>query len=187
MSHLASSGDARVEIRELIDQFYRPPASHDDLGVFTKIKQLPAPYDGLLDHDAHMTVTVESYYSDSVDVIVHRMGQYQNWYSREITLATHQSKHVVQYGIVRLDTTALADEVWRRIESRSTPLGRVLIEHNVLRKVQLCGLWSIEAGPDLTRLLECGEGATVYGRTALIHCDSVPAIELLEIVAPVQS
>lgn len=146
---------------------------------------MPSPYDGLLDHDSHMTVTVESFHGDSVDVVVHRMGQHENWYSREITLATHRSKRIVQYGIVRLDTTALADEVWRRIESQTTPLGRVLIEHEVLRTVQLCGLWSIQAGPSLSRLLDCTEGETVYGRTALIHCDSMPAIELLEIVAPV--
>lgn len=186
MSPLTSFGDARVEIRELIDQFYRPPARHADLGIFTKVARVPAPYDGLLDHNAHMTVTVESFHGDSVDVIVHRMGQHENWYSREITLATHQSHQVVQYGIVRLDTTALAEEVWRRIESRDTPLGRVLIEHNVLREVQLCGLWSIQAGPSLSKLLGCSIDQTVYGRTALIHCDSVPAIELLEIVASVK-
>jgi hypothetical protein len=34
-------------------------------------------------------------------------------------------------------------------------------------------------------LLEVPKGTLTYGRTALIHCNQEPAIELLEIVAPV--
>ncbi len=187
MSRTTSSGDARVEIRELIDQFYQSPANHSDLGIFEKQSSLPSPYDRLLDHDAHMTVTVESHWGQSVNVNVHRCHQHENWYSREITLSGVDSGQVVQYGIVRLDTSALEDQVWRRIESQQVPLGRVLIEHNVLREVQLCGLWKVHAGPSLAALMRCGVGDTLYGRTALIHCNSVPAIELLEIVADIDS
>lgn len=183
MNRATSPGDARVEIRELIDQFYGPPADHADLGVFEKIDSAPSPYDKLLDHNAHMTVTVESHWNQPVDVQVHRFSRNENWYSREITLTGTESGEVVQFGIVRLDTSALADEVWRRIESQKTPLGRVLIEHNVMRVVQLCGLWKVHAGPSLARLMRCQVGDVLYGRTALIYCDSVPAIELLEIVA----
>ncbi|WP_246146732.1 hypothetical protein [Rubripirellula lacrimiformis] len=184
---MTSSGDSRVEIRELIDQFYHSPAEHSDLGEFEKQTTVPAPFDTLLDHNAHMTVTVESHHGQSVGVEVHRCRQHENWYSREITLVTSESKKVVQYGIVRLDTMALADEVWRRIESQQTPLGRVLIEHNVLREVQLLGLWKVHAGPSLAALMKCSVGDVTYGRTALIYCDSKPAIELLEIVAPESS
>jgi chorismate-pyruvate lyase len=74
--------------------------------------------------------------------------------------------------------------VWQRIESQEVPLGRVLIEHDVLREVQLCELWQIHAGPSLASLLRIKTGDTVYGRTALIFCDGEPAIELLEIVTP---
>ncbi len=176
-----------VEIGELIDQFYAPPSARTELAEFEQVTSVPSPYDQLLDHDAHMTVTVESYYGQSVDVDVHRFTRDTNWYSREITLVASETKQVVQYGIVRLNTTALATEVWRRIESRETPLGRVLIEHNVLREVQLCELWKVVAGPSLAMLMKCEEGDVMYGRTALIRCDGVPAIELLEIVLAIRN
>ena len=131
-----------------------------------------------------MTVTVESHYGETVDVHVHRCLQADGWYSREITLVTTQSRRVVQYGIVRLDTRKLDPEVWKRIESQQVPLGRVLIEHDVLREVQLRGLWRILACPSLASMLHIETGATVWGRTALIYCDGIPAIELLEILTP---
>jgi hypothetical protein len=61
----------------------------------------------------------------------------------------------------------------------------VLIQHNVFRQVELIALWKVTAGAELARLLEIAPGTTTYGRTARIFCDGEPAIELLEIVAPV--
>ena len=162
----------------------KQPLKRNASGEFEPIESAPEPYDELLNHHKHMTVTVESHYGENVDVHVHRCQQQENWYAREITLATTESRRIVQYGIVRLDTTALDEPVWRRIESQQVPLGRVLIEHNVLREVQLCGLWRIQAGPSLAALLRVTIGSILWGRTALIYCDGEPAIQLLEILTP---
>lgn len=179
------SDNAGVEIDKLLDQFYGPPSDRSQLGEFCSVASVPTPYDRLLDHHQHMTVTVESFYGQSVDVHVHRCVRDGDWYCREITLVTSNSKQIVQYGIVRLDTTALAPNVWRQIESQQVPLGRVLIEHDVLREVQLCDLWKVHAGPSLAALMHRKIADQLYGRTALIHCDGKAAIELLEVVAPV--
>lgn len=187
VSGVTSTNNSEVRIDELLDQFYPDPAGYSQLGEFEPVLSVPPPYDGLLDHHKHMTVTVESHYDEKVDVTVHRCHRDGDWYSREITLATTQSGRVVQYGIVRLDTSALDGEVWRRIESQEVPLGRVLIEHNVLREVQLCGLWRIQAGASLAERLPVQIGETVWGRTALIYCDGEPAIKLLEILTPTSS
>jgi chorismate-pyruvate lyase len=64
------------------------------------------------------------------------------------------------------------------------PLGRVLIEHNVMRNVRLLSLWQIEPGAELRQLFKLPEAERCYGRTALIYCNGVPAVELLEIVTP---
>jgi chorismate-pyruvate lyase len=184
MSEVAFSGDSRIDIRDLLNEFYDEPTGHSHLGDFRPVANVPAPYASLLDHHAHMTVTVESHYDEKVNVVVHRCQRSDGWYSREITLVTERTGRVVQYGIVRLDTGMLDDEVWKQIESQSTPLGRVLIDHNVLREVQLCGLWEVKAGNSLAELMRLDVGDRVYGRTALIYCDRVPAIELLEIVSP---
>ena len=183
---MASTDESDVKIQQLLEQFYPEAAGFSQLGEFEPVLTAPAPYDALLDHHKHMTVTVESYYGEKVNVHVHRCHQHANWYSREITLATTQSRRIVQYGIVRLDTSALDPTVWQRIESQQVPLGRVLIEHNVLREVQLCGLWRVKAGPSLASLLRLTIGQTVWGRTALIYCDGEPAIQLLEILAPAE-
>jgi chorismate-pyruvate lyase len=163
---------------------------NSQLADFEAVDSVPTPYDQLLDHNAHMTVTVESHYGELVDVHVHRCQTTKDsagkfWYGREITLVTSQSKQIVQYGIVRLNIESLAPEVWQLIESQQVPLGRALIQHNVLREVQLCGLWKVLAGVSLAGLMHLSIGSVLYGRTALIYCDGAPAIELLEIVSPV--
>ena len=185
MNGVTSSGDSIVDINELLNEFYDQPIGHSQLGEFVSVASVPPPYDRLLDHHAHMTVTVESHYGQSVDVHVHRHHSNGDWYAREITLVTEESRRIVQYGIVRLKTSALESGVWKQIEDQTTPLGRVLIQNNVLREVQLCGLWRVEAGPSLAGLMHLRVGEMLYGRTALIFCDGAPAIELLEIVAPV--
>lgn len=183
---VTSTGDSEVKIEELLDQFYQGPTGHNQLGEFEPVATVPPPYDALLDHHNHMTVTVESHYGEKVDVHVEQCCLDQEWYSREITLITTDTKHVVQYGIVRLDKRVLDEPVWKKIESQQVPLGRVLIEHNVLREVQLCGLWKIQAGPALAAYLHCEIGEILWGRTALIYCDGVPAIKLLEVLSPIR-
>jgi hypothetical protein len=75
--------------------------------------------------------------------------------------------------------------VRREVESQATPLGRILIAHNVLRVVHLTKLWKVTPGADLQRMFGISPDHITYGRTAIIDCDGKPAIELLEIVAPV--
>jgi len=171
-----------VSLHELLDEFYETPLGHEELGRFQSMDNLPSPYDELLDHHAHMTVTVEAHANEAVDVQVHATREQDNWYSREITLITERSHRIVQYGIVRLDVAKLAPIVWQQIRSQEMPLGRVLIHHNVLREVELCGLWKVTAGPALSERMNQPIDTQLFGRTALIHCNGEPAIELLEIV-----
>jgi chorismate-pyruvate lyase len=86
------------------------------------------------------------------------------------------------FGIPRLDMQAIPKPAMDLILSETIPLGRALIEHGVLRRVELCHLWKVTAGADLAKLCSIPVGEAVYGRTAMIHVDEVPAIELLEIV-----
>jgi len=184
MNGVTSSDDSSVKIESLLDEFYGAPIDHCQLCDFHSASEIPEPYSRLLNHQHHMTVTVESHCGEQVDVHVHRTELHQQSYSREITLVSKETKRIVQYGIVRLDIGALDDDVWRQIEGQQIPLGRVLIQHKVMREVELCGLWKIQAGPSLANLMHLRIGDETYGRTALIHCDGVPAIQLLEIVAP---
>lgn len=146
--------------------------------------ELPQAYRRLLAHTGHMTVTVEDRHNCSVDVEVLRVEQSATHYSRKILLRRQSDRRVVQFGIVRLALETLDEDSRNEIISQRVPLGRVLIEHGVMRAVQLLGLWQVTCGSELARHFQVEVGHVTYGRTALIYCNSEPAVELLEIVAP---
>ena len=77
----------------------------------------------------------------------------------------------------------LTKMVQDEIEKLETPLGRILINHDVLRTVKLLSLLKIECGEELANMLGLETGSLCYGRTALIYCNGSPAIELLEVVS----
>ncbi|MDG2015333.1 MAG: hypothetical protein P8J33_17635 [Pirellulaceae bacterium] len=155
----------------------------NQLGQFTEIpvEQVPTPYRELLGHTYHMTVTVENYHNSPVNVEVLEKSTTENHYARKILLRRQSDNQVVQFGIVRLTRSAFSGEVWRKIESEQVPLGRVLIEHDVMRNVKLMSTWKIKPGPELAQTFS-NKFDVCYGRTALIYTNSIPAVELLEIV-----
>ncbi len=178
-----SSGLPTPYLPDLVGLFYERP---QELGTFEPMlaADVPQPYRRLLAHNKHMTVTVEEFHGSKVDVKVLATRRDNGFYSRKILLTRQSDGLVVQFGIPRLNMSYLDEEVRREIESETKPLGRILIDHNVLREVQFAGLWKIQPGPDLGRMFGLSAPQTVYGRTALIYCNGEPAIELLEIVTP---
>src|SRR5262249_25524301 len=98
---------------------------------FIRADQLPSPYRELLVHTQHMTVTVEAHYGSLVDVQVLEDRLEGDTYARKILLSLHDTKSIVQYGLVRIGLNYVSPEVRREITSRQTPLGRILIQHNV--------------------------------------------------------
>lgn len=181
-----SSAAPIPNLSDLVRLFYEQAG---ELGEFTPIQDLeevPQPYRRLLAHNEHMTVKMEEFHDSSVDVQVLATRRDGRHYSRKILLTRQSDGKVVQFGIPRLNLALLSEPVRREIEQEQTPLGRVLINHNVMREVQLVALWRVLPGPDLCRLFRLSQPATTYGRTALIYCDGEPAIELLEIVTPLE-
>lgn len=180
---MSTSPPLMPELSLLVALFYENPA---ELGQFEQVTaaEMPKPYARLLAHHAHMTVTMEEFHGSPVDVRVLATRHDGSLYSRKILLSRQSDGRVVQFGIPRVNLDLLSDEVRAEIESQRTPLGRVLINHNVLREVELVALWRVTLGGDLARLFGCPVGEVVYGRTALIHLNGEPAVELLEIAAP---
>ncbi len=181
---MSDSRAVTPDLDTLIALFYPRP---EDLGQFEEVasQDLARDYRMLLAHDSHMTVTVERFHNDKVDVRVLESRLDGDHYSRKILLTRQGDGQVVQFGIMRLDFRCVNPAVRREIESRGTPLGRILIEHNVLREVHLTRLYRITPGPDLVKLFGMQPGQFTYGRTAIIHFDGEPAVELIEIVTPV--
>jgi chorismate-pyruvate lyase len=171
------------DLQTLISLFYE---SSKQLGEFTEQTgaSIPQPHQQLLAHDKHMTVTLEAYHSTPVAVEVLDVRKDSKYYSRRSLLRRQVDQAIVQLGIVLLHVEFLAAPVRDEIVAEQIPLGRILIQHNVLRTVELCRLYRVECGEDLANIFGVAPGVATYGRTALIHCNGEPAVQLLEIVAP---
>lgn len=145
---------------------------------------VPEPYRSLLVHDQHMTVTMENYHQSPVDVKVIDSHLEGEQYSRKILLTKSGTDTVVQFGIVRFDFRYVTPAVKEEILAGNIPLGRVLITHNVLRHIDLGAIVRFTAGPGLASYLQMDAGQITYGRLATIFCNNRPAVDLLEISAP---
>jgi chorismate-pyruvate lyase len=131
-----------------------------------------------------MTVTVEDHHGSLVDVRVLDEFQQGETYARKILLALQSDGRIVQFGLVRIHLQFCSAKVRQEIVSKKTPLGRILIQNNVLRRIEPTNYLQITPGPDMIGWFGLDSPRTTYGRLAIIHCDEQPAIELLEIVAP---
>jgi hypothetical protein len=145
---------------------------------------IPEPYRSLLVHDEHMTVTVEAYHSGPVDVRVLASRLDDNVYARKILLVHQKTGKIVQFGIVRIDLDLTSAPVRSAILAGKTPIGRILIEHDVLRRIEPTAFLRIQPGPGQCAWFGLAEPRPLFGRLAIIHCDEKPAVELLEVVAP---
>jgi hypothetical protein len=147
-------------------------------------EEVPPPYHGLLVHEHHMTVTVEAHHGDKVDVVIYNRRHDGPYYARRIFLALQTSRRVVQYGLVRINLRYCSPAVRAEIIAGESPLGRILIKHDVLRRIEPTGFLRVLPGPALMGQFGLTEPLPTYGRLAYIHCNEQPAIELLEVVAP---
>jgi len=146
--------------------------------------QIPEPYRRLLAHTDHMTVVVEEFYKSPVDVGVLESGREGDHYHRRIVLTLQGTERIVQYGLVRIDLACLPEPVRDAIVAEKTPLGRVLINHNVLRRIQPTAFLKVQPGPTLLQQMGLADSSTLYGRTGVIFCDDRPAIAVLELLSP---
>ncbi len=148
-------------------------------------QETPEPYKRMLVHEHHMTITMEAYHQCAVDVhVLDRRFESPDVYLRKIILTKSGTDIPVQYGIVRFHFQYVTDAVRQQIVEEHIPLGRVLITHNVLRHIDLKSIIEVQAGPELAQDLKLPVGATTYGRLATIFCNHNPAVDLLEISAP---
>src|SRR2546422_402770 len=158
----------------------------DSAATLLHASGLPEPYRGLLAHTEHMTVTMEAFYGSPVDVRVLEADRLGDFYHRRIVLTLHGTDRVVQYGLVRIDLNLCSSPVRAAILSQKIPLGRILIEHNVLRRIEPTAFLRVDPGPTVTQALRLSKPTPLYGRTGVIFCDDRPAIAVLEVPAPVE-
>jgi chorismate-pyruvate lyase len=178
---VAEESGALAALEELFRPFAPGWEAHDCAVVHPD--SIPHPQDHLLVHHDHMTVVLQKHHGAPVAVNVleeHREG---DLYTRKISLATVGGGPVVEWGICRLNLRHMPAAVGDEILARKTPLGAILIRHNVHRRVKPRYFLRLPEHSDVMQILGAPDNAEpVYGRIGTIYCDNEPAIELLETV-----
>jgi hypothetical protein len=173
---------AGTDIQGLFRLF--PPAEYMTRSELVPPGRVPAPYHQLLVNEHHMTLTVEAHHGDLVNVQVLEYRVAGDSYARKILLSLQKTGRIVMFGLMRVNFLYCSEDVRREIVAGQTPLGRVLIEHNVLRRVEPTAFVRVLPAPAMMTWFALDQPKPTYGRFALIHCDEQPAVELLEIVTP---
>ncbi|MFO0815351.1 MAG: hypothetical protein U0796_19220 [Gemmatales bacterium] len=132
-----------------------------------------------------MTVAMEEFHHCKIGVKVLQSRKPRaagDWYVRQIVLHPVGSTRIVQGGLVRIHLSMLDPAVQAAILREDTPLGHVLIDHDVLRHIEVKQYLRLEAGPALGAWPTFPTDKTAYGRLGILYCDLQPAIEVFEIV-----
>ncbi len=169
------------------EHLYRlfPDSADEPTATVIAGEEVPPPYHGLLVHTEHMTVTVEAFYGSPVDVKVMACQRRGNEYSRKILLTTKPDGKVVQFGLVRIDLGVCPDAVRDAIVEGKTPLGRVLIEHDMLRRIEPIAYLRVRLGQTMADWFGVPNHSETFGRIGLIYTGNEPAVEVLEILSPI--
>jgi len=155
------------------------------IAVEVPAHEVPEPYHRLLVHTHHMTVTVEEFYRAPVDVRVLSSRRAGNEYARKILLSTRPAGRVVQFGLVRINLGVCPATVRNEIVEGKTPLGRVLIRHDMLRRIEPIAFLRVALPTEMASWFNTAPGTTTFGRLGVIYTGDCPAVEVLEILAPV--
>jgi chorismate-pyruvate lyase len=170
------------------DHLYRlfPDSPDRPEAVEVPASELPEPYYKLLVHTHHMTVTVEEFYGSPVDVRVLNCRRTGNEYARKILLTLkNDPRRVVQFGLVRINLGVCPEPVRSAIVEGKTPLGRVLIQNDMLRRIEPVAFLRVALSAAMAEWFGVAPGTETFGRLGVIYTGDRPAVEVLEILAPV--
>lgn len=192
----AREGTAMAALAALTDLFPKAGFQAADMEI-VGADEMPEPYRGLLAHSHHMTVTLETFHGSEVRLIVDERRSEGNVYARALRLTAGDRGRVVLAGLMRFQMTRCTELVRREILQERVPLGKILIEHCALRKIEPVGYLRIAPGTGIARIfgldgagdaaIEAAGGAPfafAWGRLATISCNLRPVVELLEVVPP---
>ena len=157
-----------------------------DVAVLTG-DEVPEPYRRLLVHHGHMTLALETFWGGPVAVRVVNWLDDPVYYTRRIYLIRRSTGEPVEYGAVRIDLNLLEPVARDRILEQRTPLGRVLLDHGVLTRVNCDHYLRMTPSAEMRRVFpRCGP-EPLYGRLATVDFDGEPAMDLVEVMPTIHA
>jgi len=168
-----------------LEHLYQPFPHSPDRPQIEEIPAdvVPEPYHRLLVHTHHMTVTVEEFYGVPVQVRVLEAKKQGLDYARKILLVA--GERVVQFGLVRIDLSVCSENIRQAILAEQVPLGRILIEHKMLRRIEPQAFLRVTLNTTMAEWFQVQAGCQSYGRIGVIYTDERPVVHVLEILAPI--
>jgi hypothetical protein len=178
---IAQLSSPREALDSLCEWFYEDRLSAEGCEPVSP-SDMPQASRDLLIHHEHMTLQLQAYHRRPIELRVLHHRTDGNLYVRNVELVLAGTDHVVEFGIVRLDLDFVAKDVREAILARKRPLGDILIEHDVLRRIEPRWYFRFEQDSPIAAHFGPDHDGDVYGRLGTIYCEEQPAIELLEVV-----
>lgn len=185
-NRIAQLNNPKEALDSLCDWFYEDRLSAEGCEPVAP-EDLPQAARELLVHHEHMTLRLQRHHGRPVELRVLQQRLDGTLYVRNIVLTLAGTDQVVEFGIVRLDLDFTSKEIREAILAHKRPLGDILVEHDVLRRIE--PRWYFRFDRDSPILAHFGDAhpGDAYGRLATIYFEEQPAIELLEVIPEKQS
>jgi len=145
---------------------------------------LPPRARELLAHEDHMTLVLQRHYGEPVRLEVLERGHQGDTYARKIVLRPMSRDTVVEVGVVRIDLSTLDEATRAKIIEARTPLGEVLITHDVMRRIEPRHYFRFSKGSPILECFGLPPVDEAFGRVGVIHCNGSEGVQLLEVVRP---
>ena len=143
---------------------------------------LPESHAAILLRSEHLTQMLQDYNSGPLELKVLDRHRHGSNYSRVITKAG--GGRILEFAFITIDLDLCPPTVAADILAEMSPVGRILIDSGVPRELRVLGFCKIELAPG-NRMFAVDRPTTTYGRYTTIALNGVPAIYVLELIAPV--
>ena len=80
----------------------------------------------------------------------------------------------MQFGLVRIDLGVCPEPVRRAIVEGKTPLGRILIQHDMLRRIEPTAFLKVKLNAAMADWFGVAAGTLSYGRLGVIYTGDRP-------------
>jgi len=145
---------------------------------------VPEPYQELLAHNDLMTATLERFYGARTILHVLEEARHGNRYTRKILLALQGSNRIVEYAVMKVNQDNCVCGLWDAIIEAKKPLGRILIENNIKRRVEPKQFFQLMPGTEIMGHYKMTRPTWVFGRITAHYWDGKLAAHVLEVLPP---
>ena len=179
---------AQSQAREILEQFSATFDSSEidpDSARLLDEPGLPEPYRDVLAHAEHMTERLERRYRQEMQLEVLDVRDSKRGYARRLRMRAGSGGPIVLEGWMRVLLECLPVALRDGVRAGARPLGRMLIDAEVERRIDLLSFVAPgETRADWASREDRPALVGTYGRIATIEIEGQKAVDLVEFVAP---